>query len=101
MCLKLETQILTPLIRTKVLDFPIELIFNLILKFLELSKDFRLMLHQIDIPTSTQIISKGHEVTITIARSDAHWSTHIRMYDSQQVGLPFNKSGEQSPSHFA
>jgi hypothetical protein len=38
MHLKLEAQILTPLIRTKVLDFPIELIFNLILKFLELFK---------------------------------------------------------------
>jgi hypothetical protein len=54
MCLKLETQILAPSIRTKVLDFPIELIFDLILKFLELFKGFRLMLHQIDIPISTQ-----------------------------------------------
>jgi hypothetical protein len=72
------------------LDLSIELIFDLFLKFLELFKGLRLMLHQIYIPISTQIIYKGHEVTITIARSDAHWSTHIRMYDSQWVGRMFH-----------
>jgi hypothetical protein len=79
----------------KVLDFPVELIFDLTLKFFQLLKGFRLLLHQIDIPISTQIISKCHKVTITIARRDAHWSTHIGMYDSQQVGRPVNKTGEQ------
>jgi hypothetical protein len=48
MHLKLEAQILAPSIRMKVLDFPIKLIFDLILKFLELFKGFKLMLHKIE-----------------------------------------------------
>jgi hypothetical protein len=101
MFLKLKTQILASSVRTKMLDLSNELIFDLFLKFLELFKGFRFMLHQIDISISTQIISKGHEVMMTIARSDAHWSTHIRMYDSQMVGCPLKQSDEQSLSHFA
>jgi hypothetical protein len=101
MHLELEAQRLAPSIRTKVLDFPIKLIFDLILKFLELFKGFKLMLRETDIPISTQVIIKGHKVTITIARRDTHWSTHIGMYDFQQVDRPFNKTGERCPSHFA
>jgi hypothetical protein len=101
MCLKLETQILAPLVRTKLLDLSIELIFDLFLKLLELLKSFRLVLHQVDKSISTEIIIKGHKVMITIAHSDAHWSTHIRMYEFQQVGRPFNSSRERSPGHFA
>src|SRR3954469_2200347 len=80
---KLVTQILATSIRSKVLDFLSELILNLILKFLEPFKGFRLMLHQVNIPISTQVISKGHEVTKTIACGDVHGSAYICMYDPQ------------------
>jgi hypothetical protein len=80
MHLKLVAQILALSIRMKVLDLLIKLIFDIILKFLELLKGFRLIFHQIDIPISTQ---EGHKVTITIAHRDDHQSTHIGMYNSQ------------------
>ena len=83
MIAKLVTQILTTSIRSKVLDFLSELILDLILKFLEPFKGFRLMRHQVNIPISTQVISKGHEVTKTIACGDVHGSTYICMYDPQ------------------
>src|SRR4051812_130424 len=83
MIAKLVTQILATSIRSKVLDFPSKLIFDLILKFLELFKGFRLVLHQVNIPISTQVISKGHEVTKIIASRDVHGSTYIRVYDPQ------------------
>ena len=83
MHLKLKTQIFATSIRSKVLNFLVELIFNLLLKLFELIKSFRLVLHQVDIPVSTQIISEGNKITIPIAGGDAHWSTYIRMYDSQ------------------
>jgi hypothetical protein len=83
MCLKLETQILTSSVRTKLLDLSIKLIFDLFLKLLEVFNSFRLMFHQVDIPISTQIVSKGHKVMITMVRSDSHWFTYIRMYESQ------------------
>src|SRR4051812_42359816 len=67
MTAKLVTQILATSIRSKVLDFLPELILDLILKFLEPFKGFSLMLHQVNIPISTQVISKGHEVTKAIA----------------------------------
>jgi hypothetical protein len=67
MCLKLKAQILGSSVRARMLDLSIKLIFGHFLKFLELFKGFRLILHQIDIPISTQIIRKGHEVMLTIA----------------------------------
>src|ERR1043165_9425147 len=83
MTAKLVTQILATRIRLKVLDFLSELIFDLILKFLELFKGFRLVLHQVNISISAQVISKGHEITKTIASGDVHGSTYIRVYDPQ------------------
>src|SRR3954468_3543923 len=83
MIAKLVTQILTTSIRLQVLDFLSELILDLILKFFEPFKGFRLMLHQVNIPISTQVISKGHEVTKTIASGDVHGSTYICVYDPQ------------------
>ena len=83
MTAKLVTQILATSIRLKVLDFLSELFFDLILKFLELFKGFRLVLHQVNIPISTQVISKDHKVTKTIASGDVHGSTYIRVYDPQ------------------
>jgi hypothetical protein len=58
MHLKLIAQIHTPSIRMKVLDFLIELIFDLTLEFLELFKGFRVMLHQIDIPNLPKFLVK-------------------------------------------
>src|ERR1041384_1356114 len=101
MIAKLVTQILATTIRSKVLDFLSELIFDLILKFLELFKGFRLVLHQVNIPISTQVISKGHEVTKTIASGDVHGSTYIRVYDPQQVIRTLHYPIEWSPCHFA
>src|SRR3954462_7066986 len=83
MTAKLVTQILATSIRSKVLDFLSELISDVILKFLEPFKGFRLMLHQVNIPISTQVTSKGHEETKTIACGDVHGFAYICMYDPQ------------------
>src|SRR3954470_13384517 len=76
-------------------------ILDLTLKFLELFKGFRLVLHQVNIPISTQVISKGHEVTKTIACGDVHGSTYICMYDPQQVIHMLHYSIEWIPCHFS
>jgi hypothetical protein len=101
MCAKLKTQVLSTAIGSEMLDFPIKLILNFTLEFFELFKRFRLVFHQIDITVSTQVISEGDEVTITIACRNAHWSTYVCMYDPQQIRRPFNETFERCPGHFA
>src|ERR1043165_7926854 len=100
MIAKLVNHILATTIRSKVLDFLSELIFDFTLKFLELFKGFRLVLHQVNIPISTQVISKGHEVTKNIACGGVHGSTYICMYDPQQVIRMLHYCIEWSPTHF-
>ena len=63
MIAKLVTQIFTSAIRSQGLYFLATLILYLILKLLELFKSFRLMLHQIDITISTEIINESNEVS--------------------------------------
>jgi hypothetical protein len=101
MIAKLMTQILTSPIRSQGLNFLATLIFNLILKFLELFKGFRLMLHQIDIAISTQIINESYEVLESSSGRRAHWSAHISMYEFQQVRCSLGKTYEWYLGHLA
>ena len=64
----------------KILIFLSKLVFYFSLEFLELFIGFRLISHLVDIIISTEIISKGDEVTTTISRTSTHLSTYISMY---------------------
>src|SRR3954463_10802901 len=86
MIIKLLTQIFTSTIRWQKFDRLAELILYFILKLLELFKGLRLVPHQVDISISAQVVGESHEVLVTTSSSRAHWSTHISMYEFQQVG---------------
>ena len=77
------------------------MIFHFTLKFFELFKCFRLMLHQVDIPISAQIICEGQKITILATSLHTHWSTYISMYYFPQVSSSFHCSEERSFSHLA
>src|SRR5688572_30122930 len=81
---KFVAQILASMIRSQGLNFLATLIFNFILKFLELFKGFRLVPHQVGISISTKIISKSYEVLVPSSGCRAHWSTYIGMYKSNK-----------------
>src|SRR3989337_1277821 len=100
MLAKLMTKVFAFAIRPQKLNPFVTMIFNLILKFFELFKGFRLMLHQVDIAISTQIISKSHEVEIPTPCSFAHRTTYITMYYFQQFTCPFRMTRERRLGHF-
>src|SRR4051812_30371424 len=85
MIAKFVNQIFTSTIRSQGLYFLATLILYLTLKLLELFKIFGLLLHQVDITISTEIISESNEVVISSSGCRAHWSTYISMYEFQQV----------------
>src|SRR5688572_13484442 len=101
MIAKLVAQILASTIRSQGLNFLATLIFNFILKFLELFKGFRLVPHQVDIAISTKIISESYEVLESSSSRRAHWSAYIIMYEFQQVYCSLRKSCERRLGHLA
>src|ERR1043165_3199517 len=101
MIIKLLTQIFTSTIRSQKFDRLAELILYFILKLLELFKGFRLMPHQVDISISAQVVGESHEVLVTTSSSRAHWSTHISMYEFQQVGRPLATLCKRCLGHLA
>src|SRR3990170_8541671 len=101
MLAKLMTKIFASTIRPQKLNLFVTMIFYLILKFFELFKGFRLMLHQVDIAIPTQIISKSHEVEIPTPCGCVHWTTYITMYYFQQFTRPFRMTRERRLGHFS
>src|SRR3954470_24746630 len=101
MLAKLVTYIFTSTIRTYKFNLLVTLILYLTLKLLKLLESFGLMLHEIDIPISTQVIREGKNITITTARCYTHWTTHIGMYDFQQVRSSLHHTRKWSLSHFS
>ena len=98
---KLVTQIFSSAVRSYKLYFLVTMILNFTLKFFELFKCFRLVLHQVDIPIYAQIISEGQKITIPAASLNTHRSAYISIYDFQQVSCSLHCSGERSFSHLA
>ena len=98
---KLITQRFTSTIRSYKLYFLVTMIFHFTLKFFELFKCFRLMLHQVDILISTQIICEGEKITIPAASLNIHWTTYTNMYDLQQICCSLHCSEERRFSHLA
>src|SRR4051812_3033427 len=82
---KMIAKFMTQIFTSMTFYFLATLILYLILKLLEPFKSFRLMLHQVDITISTEIISKSNEVVISSSGCRAPWSTYISMYELQQV----------------
>jgi hypothetical protein len=55
--------------------------------------------HQVDVSTSTQVVGKSNEILKNTSGHEAHWSTYISMYKSQQVTDPLTVTSEMCFSH--
>src|SRR4051812_1547228 len=101
MIAKFVTQIFTSMIRSQGLYFLATLILYLTLILLELFKSFRLMLHQVDITISTEIISESNEVVIYSSGCSDHWSTYNSVFEFKQVCRSLRKTRKRRLGHLS
>ena len=60
-----------------------------------------LVLHQVDVPISTEVVSERNKVWVTTSGLHTQGSTYIAMYDSQKVRCPFTLASERRFCHLA